>query len=337
MKNRVMAILMAVLFLATLGVPGLAAAMYQGRPTAYDLGNTANYQIWQEGNRWHVLTLNNTGVRHSFAGKIETGGAFTEVLTMPAEHADGVAMTVSNAKIEFQINSQARNDWFSFRIVNSSDAVFTLYIDGVPVNPANVYLGQQNSHPNNNSFSVSSRGTQYLTYDNRTIDIREMPVIAQPILYSDAQGKPTAMIPGAIFGYFIWQEDKRWFVQTTTNDLNDVERLFTGTIETDGTISEIEKLKSQRTDGAVLEEESNKIGFKFKTSGPSKGFAISRGDNIMREWPDKVSGMSFITTDATNLKFKLFADGQPIDPANIYIGRDNRHPASSETQIYHHR
>jgi hypothetical protein len=215
--------------------------------------------------------------------------------------------------------------------------VFTLYIDGVPVNPANVYLGQQNAHPNNNSFSVSSRGTQYLTYDNRPIDIREMPVIVQPILFSDAQGKPTAMIPGAIFGYFIWQEDKRWIVQTTTNDLNDVERLFSGTIETDGTISEIEKLKSQRTDGAVLEEENNKIGFKFKTSGPSKGFAISMGDNIMREWPDKVSGISFVTTDATNLKFKLFADGQLIDPANIYIGRDNRHPASGESQIYQHR
>jgi hypothetical protein len=319
---------MTVVFLATLGIPGLAAAMYQGRPTGYDSANAASYQIWQEGNRWHVLTVNNTGARHSFAGKIETNGVFAEVLTMPAENSEGVTMKVENAKIEFQINSFATSNWFSFRIVNSQNATFALYIDGVPVNPFNIYLGRQNLHPNGNAFSVSSSEYRSPPYDSGIL-----PSYDQPILFSDAQGKPTAMSPGAIFGYFIWQEDDRWILQTTTNDVDDKERLFTGTIETDGTISNVEKLKSQRTDG-VIDEDTNKISFKFKTSGPSKGFSFSRGDNTIREWPDKVSGMSFLTTDTTNLRFKLFADGQPIDPASIYIGRNNRHPAGNDWKIY---
>lgn len=157
MRNKIMAMLMSVLFLTAIGIPGVAAAMYQGRPTAYDAANTANYQIWQEGNRWHVLIVNNMRSLHSFTGIVETGGMFTEVLTMPSTFADGVAMKFSDAKIEFQINSQARSDWFSFRVFNSSEAMFTLYMDGVPVSPANVYLGQQNTHPNNHSFVVSSR------------------------------------------------------------------------------------------------------------------------------------------------------------------------------------
>ena len=476
MRNKFLSLLMAFVFLAAIGTPVLAAPMHQGRPTAYESGSSAGYHIWQEGERWHVRTVN-AGTQRLFTGMIETDGTFADVTTVQSEKVERVAVDVSRSKIEFHFNSMAKADGFSFTLQNSQNATVTLYIDGRPVDTGNVYLGRQNRHPGNHSFPINpgndnlapspytnsrfqgqptalnegnvlgyfiwqegerwilktttkgaqrnftgtiktagqfsnvtrlqledndfvrfneaaneisfdlktageqdgltfqmSRGTdatftlyldgqpintaniylgaqnqrptvnpfnlnsnadQYGSNDNRVFPSDEPnPNNAnfQTIGSANAQGQPTALNPGKIFGYFLWQDaENRWILQTTTTG---EERQFSGTIESTGTIYELKTLTTQRADGTVVDAVSNKINYSFKTGGAASGISISLGDGIRFNQSDKVSGLSFRVTEGAPLNFTLNVDGQPIDPANIYLGSANRHPAGNTMRIY---
>jgi hypothetical protein len=79
----------------------------------------------------------------------------------------------------------------------------------------------------------------------------------------------------------------------------------------------------------VVDTAGNTISFAFKTGGSSTGLSISIGEGIRLNQSDKVSGLSFLVDNGGTLNFRLYADGQLIDPENIYIGRANRHPSSS--------
>lgn len=476
MRNKFLALLMAFVFLAAIGTPVMAAPMHQGRPTAYDSGSAAGYHIWQEGERWHMRTVN-AGTKRLFTGTIETDGTFADVTTTQSEKVERISVDVTPGKIDFNFNSMAKSDGFSFTLLNSQNATFTTYIDGRPVDPANVYLGRQNQHPGNhtfqinpgndnpaptpytssrfqgqptvlnqgnvlgyfiwqegerwilktstqgaqrnftgtiktggrfanvnrlnledndfvrfneaaneisfdlktageqdgltfqmssgtdatftlyldgqpintaniylgaqnqrptiNPFNLNSRDDQYGSNDNRVFPSDE-PVSSntnfQTIVSANAQGQPTAWNPGKTFGYFLWQDaENRWNLQTTTNG---DERQFSGTIESTGTISELKTLSSQRADGTVVNGVSNKINYTFKTGGAASGISISLGDGVRFNQPDKVSGLSFRVTEGAPLNFTLNVDGQPIDPANIYLGSANRHPAGNTLKIY---
>jgi hypothetical protein len=307
---------MTFVFLATLGLPVLAAPMYQGRPTDYNAGNSSGYYIWQDGERWYVQTAN-TGTQRLFSGMIETDGSFVDVSTMPSEKVERVAMDVRSQKIEFSFNSLAKNDGFSFSLINSQNATFTFYIDGRPVDSSNIYIGRQNRHPNSHSFSINNKPNEN-GYNNWSPN-------NETTSRSRFQGQPTELNPGNVFGYFIWQEQNRWVVQTTTTGN---ERQFNGTIETDGTISDVQTSPSQRSDGQSVNTANNKINFTFKTGGTNTGVSISLGEGIRFNKSDKMNEFSFRVTDGSILKFNLYADGQLIDPANIYLGRENQHPSS---------
>ena len=141
----------------------------------------------------------------------------------------------------------------------------------------------------------------------------------QTIVSAVAQGTPTEMDPGEIFGYFIWQDpENRWFLQATTQG---EERRFTGTIETNGALSDVKTLSSQRSDGTVADAVDNRINFAFKTGGSNNN-------------SEKMSGLSFLVNDGAYLNFRLFVDGQPVEPKKIFLGRENKHSSSSTIKIY---
>jgi len=487
MRNKFLSILMAFVFLAAMGSSAMAATMYQGQPSAFNTGTAAGgYHVWQDGGRWYVQTVN-AGTQRQFTGKIETDGTFSDVSTLSSDKGENVMVNVRNEKIEFNINSQAKSNGFSFAILNSQNATFTLYVDGQPVNPANVYLGQQNRHPvsysfpinvasdsfptnvtsdssigifgpsytsrfqgqptafnpgsglgyfiwqdgdrwflkttaqgaqrqlagiirtggtfagvsrlgledndmvrinesrnevifdlktesdqdglsfqlsggadatftlyldgqpvnlsnvylgsqnlhpTTQTFNLSSRDDQY-TRNDFDINAPIVPAtIYQTIVSANAQGEPTELNSGKIFGYFIWQDlEDRWFVQATTTG---EKRHFTGTIETSGALSDVKTLSSQRSGGTVVNALENKISFAFTTGGSNNDVLINSfaNDSSRTTEPEKMSGLSFRVNDGANLKIKLFVDGQPVDPSNIYLGSENKHSSSSAIQIY---
>ena len=250
MKNKFLAMLTTLIFLMALGSPVMAATMYQGRPTVYDSNTSPSFQVWQEGDRWHVQTANTGMQQRLFTGTIESNGAFSDVTTMPSANVERIVVDVRDGIIDFQFNSLAKADGFSFTLRGSQNATFKLYIDGRSVDPSNIYLGQQNRHPDRNEFSINTVNDSYnnTPYNNGPYPV--VPNTAYPTIVSaNAQGEPTALDPGHAFGYFIWQDDQnRWFLNTTTNG---EERRFTGSIESNGRISEVNTLRSDRTGGTV--------------------------------------------------------------------------------------
>jgi hypothetical protein len=292
----------------------------QGRPTAMNNVNVLGYFIWQEGDRWFLKTITQGSLRQ-FTGTVRTGGTFADVTRVSLEDNDLVRVNDANNEINFNLKTEGDEDGISFRLNNSQDATFALYMDGQVINPSNIYLGSQNIRPTANPFSLSSRDGQYTINNNRDLSSNNMTnpnETYQTIASSYAQGKPTELNPGEVFGYFIWQDDQnRWFLQTTTTG---EERQFTGTIETAGMISDLRQGQSQRPYDAVVDAISNKISFTFKTGGSDR--------------PDKQNELSFMVTDGADLRFRLNVDGQPVDPKKIFLGSANYHPTNSAVKIY---
>lgn len=303
--------------------PGLSR--FQGQPTALNPGNTLGYFIWQEGNRWFLKTTTK-GAQRQFTGNVRTGSTFANVNKNNLEENDVVRFNEAGNEISFNLKTESDLDGISFEINGNSDATFTLYLDGQVINPSSIYLGSQNIRPTTNPFSINASESQYSTNETRVLASDD-----QLISSADVQGQPAALNPGNNFGYFIWQEQNRWMLQTTTTG---GERQFTGTIETDGLISDVNTMRSLRPDGAVVDAASNRINFTLKTGGAASGISISISDGIRLNQSDKLSGLSFLVSDGATLKFSLYADGQLIDPANIFLGNINRHPSSNALKIY---
>lgn len=290
MRNKILSMMMTFVFLAAMGSSTLAATIYQNRPTGFEQGITAGYYIWQEGDRWQVQAVN-TGAHHTFSGTVDTDGTFSEVSAMASENSERIAMKVGNQKIEYNFNSLARTDGFSFTVSGSQNATFTLYIDDRPVDPANIYLGRQNRHPSSYSFPINN-STNY-SYNNDPVNLLRF------------QGQPTALNTGNVLGYFLWQEGDRWFLKTTTQGAL---RQFTGTIRTGGTFVNVSRNSLEDNDLVRLNEASNEIDFTLRTENDQ-------------------DGISFQLSNAMDATFMLFLDGQAINPLNIYLGSQNLHPS----------
>lgn len=145
---------------------------------------------------------------------------------------------------------------------------------------------------------------------------------------ADVQGQPTALNPGNSFGYFIFQEGDIWIVKTTTR--GEIHK-FTGTILTGSTFINSAPFNPNSKDSVRINSLGTRINFTFKTGGARKGFLIhGKGDDMPREWPDSVSGLTFVVADGSTVKFILKVDGLPVKSSDIYIGRNNRHPSGSE-------
>ena len=330
MKNRLLVLLLTFVFFAAMSSAALAAPMLQGRPSAFDSGNSPGYYIWQDGDRWNVRTANN-GMQHSFTGTVTTDGNFSDVVAQQSENSERIAMKVSRGQIGFQFNSAARNEGFSFTLQNSPNATFALYVDGRLVDTSNIYLGQQNWHPNSNAFTANSSivyNTQPTGYYSLNNDYNNnynnnYNSINNDYNYSNTsygfpdngstdpsrfQGQPSALNPGNAIGYFVWLEGDRWFVKTTTRGL---QRHFNGEITTGGVFDSLKYLDLEDNDTANLDQKGeNQISFDFKTSGDT-------------------DGISFQSVRGADTSFTLYLDGGLIDPSNIYLGSQNVHPIAN--------
>jgi len=300
------------------------SSQLQDRPTALNPGNVLGYFIWQEGDRWYLETTTR-GAERQFTGTVRTQGTFADINRINLEGNDRTSTNNAGNEIDFDLKTTGEMDGFSFRVENSAAATFTLFIDGQPINSSNIYLGKANRHPETNSFTASrneivNNSTQYNNSNSNTLSRTEL---------SRFQGQPTALNPGNTFGYFIWQDQNRWYLQTTTTG---AERQFKGVIETDGTFSEVEKMRSQRAEGAVVDASGSKIEFSFKTGGSASGITLSFPEGLKMNQADKLSGLSFKAVDGAVLNFTLYVDGGVVDPSNIYIGNSNLHPSSNVIQ-----
>lgn len=323
-----MGVLLTIAFLVSLAAPALAAPAQFGRQAPFETRNAPGYYIWEEGDRWHVRTVNG-GTQRLFTGMIETEGTFSEVAVKESEKITRLAVNVQSDKIEFHFNTQAANDGFSFLLSRGRRMKVTLFVDGLPAEPEMIYLEPKGRHPQRHTFNLGA-GDRDNGRDDDWGKNRGPFQGRLALNAADLQGKPTALVPGEVLGGFIWQEQDRWYLQTSTTG---PERQFTGTIESDGKITDVKKLRSGRKDGAVVETGDNKIKFTFKTGGSKSGFLLDFDEGLRLNQPDKVSGLSFLVPEGRQLKISLSMDGNPLEPANIYLGSGNRHPQDNDLTI----
>lgn len=126
-------------------------------------------------------------------------------------------------------------------------------------------------------------------------------------------GRPDAFDPDHSKGYFIWQDEKGLHIRTTTPG---TEHVFSGTIRTDGTFEDVWG-KSLGTDDIFhVNEDRDKITFKFTASGGADGIDLH-------------------VYDGSYVDFNLSLDGEDADPANIFIGKDGWHPGSYKFTLRH--
>jgi hypothetical protein len=127
------------------------------------------------------------------------------------------------------------------------------------------------------------------------------------------EGKPKLFNPGNSLGYFMWQDKDGFHLRTTSSGM---EHVFSGTIHTNGRFENIFGKTSETNDYSRVNEEWDKITFKFTNSGRESGIDLS------------LKGGTYIT-------FDLFMDDNPMNPENIFIGSDGWHPGSFKFTLQH--
>ena len=187
--------------------------------------------------------------------------------------------------------------------------------------------------PNTNPFTLSMSTSRYAPGDSTYYPGNNPGSGYGQLNSDDVRGKPTSMMAGNSFGYYIWQEQNRWYLQTTTTGN---ERQFSGVIETDRGISDVQSMRSLRSEGDTVDSSNNRINFTFRTGGSGTGISLSLPDGLKFDRPDKVSGLSFLANEGATLNFTLYVDGQSVDPANVYLGNTNRHPYDNSLKIASH-
>ena len=157
---------------------------------------------------------------------------------------------------------------------------------------------------------------------------------------ADISGKPDEFSPNGREGYYIWQDNSGFHIWTTTRGERHV---FSGVIRTDGKLSRVkghsleqgdsfkdyselqgrywfdsqEKNRGNRfsTGGREVNQENDKLNFKFNTTGGS-------------------DGLNFRVSNARFVDFDLYIDGRPIQRKKIHIGEDSWHPQSHNFRFY---
>lgn len=149
MKKKIMSIFIVMaMFLSISTVFAAWSPDMTGSPAISN--HSHGYFIWRDNSGIHVKMISEENA--SFSGSIQTDGQFRDVSTRNIEDNGNVQVENHN-NLKFKAK-RVTNAEMDFNIVDSDSITFELFIDGKKVNPKNIYLGKEEWHPTDNSFSV---------------------------------------------------------------------------------------------------------------------------------------------------------------------------------------
>ncbi|MBP2654411.1 MAG: hypothetical protein H6Q73_1980 [Firmicutes bacterium] len=150
MKKKIMpvAIIMA-LFLSISTALAAWSPNMTGQPVIDN--NSRGYFIWRDASGVHIrMALDEeTG---SFSGSIRTDGQFRNISTRNIED-NGTVQVEDHNNLKFRVKGVSSSE-IDFAVSDSNAITFELYMNGKKVNPRNIYLGSEEWHPADNSFTV---------------------------------------------------------------------------------------------------------------------------------------------------------------------------------------
>ncbi|HLG71116.1 MAG TPA: hypothetical protein VK009_11890 [Chloroflexota bacterium] len=133
------------------------------------------------------------------------------------------------------------------------------------------------------------------------------------------KGCPAGFDAGDAAGVRICREKGGGFRLETTDPARSGAHEYTGTLTTDGSFSGVQLIRAESDDSASVDGNGN-LNFDFKTySG--------------------IDGMTFRATGGKEVTFNLMVDGQQLAPAQIWVGRNGKHPKNDPFKVKagHHK
>ncbi|MDR3590842.1 MAG: hypothetical protein P4N41_14415 [Negativicutes bacterium] len=153
MKKVIPMLIVTVLILSVCASAFAWAPRVQGRPDAFDPGDSRGYFIWHDGNGLHLWTTTK-GMRHQFSGEIRTDGRFVDVHGRRLEADDWFRVGPERHVIKFDFTSEGGEDGVNFQIEGGDRVTFDLFIDGHRIHPGEIYIGDHGWHPEHSEFTL---------------------------------------------------------------------------------------------------------------------------------------------------------------------------------------
>lgn len=108
------------------------------------------YFIWRDASGVHVrMTSDENG---SFSGSIQTDGQLRDISTRNIED-NGAVQVEDHNNLKFKAKGVSSAE-INFAVFDSASITFELFMDGRKVSPKIIYLGSEEWHPDENSFTV---------------------------------------------------------------------------------------------------------------------------------------------------------------------------------------
>lgn len=153
---------------------------------------------------------------------------------------------------------------------------------------------------------------------------------------ADVEGSPGRLSMGITSGYFIWQDERGFHIQTTAND---AVHEYTGVIRTDGSFYHVRGNRLENGDTFILSDADHPW---FREDGGRRHFEnngrLVNFDNDKLQFKFETNrgsdGLSFSIKDANYIDFDLYVDGKPVPRRDIHIGDIGWHPQSHKFRIY---
>jgi hypothetical protein len=282
---------------ATLGAAAFTTAapafawqsVIEGKPASLEAGSLHGVYFWHDDAGLNLSTTDAHDNGHLYKGTLTTDGAFNSLEDVHLEDGDS-ATIVSPTQLDFSFNTFNAIDGIRFRIDGGAQISLDLTVDGHAERADNVFLGAYSQHPDTNPFTVTRAGG----------GPTPPPPGENPII-----GRPKALDAGSAAGAYFWKEDG---LHLATTDPENVEHHYSGTVQTDGSVTDVQPVKFEGDDTfAVTGENNDTLDFDFHTfSG--------------------VDGVGFRVKGGSYAIVTLYRDGNPLPIDHIFLGAYSQHP-----------
>ncbi len=126
--------------------------------------------------------------------------------------------------------------------------------------------------------------------------------------YAPVEGPPQVMLDGDARGFFIWHDGDGMHLRVHTLMFA---QTFSGVIKTNGHFVQVHGKKLEFGDHYWLSPAKNMLTFKFVTAAG-------------------MDGLDFMVAGGNYLSLDLNLNGQPINPAEIFLGHQGWRPSSHQ-------
>ncbi len=111
----------------------------------YVAGTDFGFYLWKVGTSWKIRWSGN-GTKQTFSGQLATDSGFTNIIEKQWE-AGADTWSVAGNLISFNGRAGTGQDGLNFDILNNDELRLKLFVDGQPVNPADVHIGINGDSP----------------------------------------------------------------------------------------------------------------------------------------------------------------------------------------------